>query len=203
VIRADVKVGDLSTLIAAARDAPKESVERAAFVAKKVITRTLITDVGADQRLSGTASNAKVGVNYQLARTGAAQAVVKATGPWPLFNNTTTPHLILAQALGTRSTARRVQGRLGATVAFGGSGRRMFQGSTREYVGSRRAIEEGRARVAKKAITTPAGLRAYAFHPGTAGKRTWQRGVEASKNPVALELRTAAVGLLAEGMKGV
>lgn len=200
-IRAQLHVGDLSALLEAADEAPVESIERGAFAAKKTITRVLQQKVGPEQRLSGTASNAKVGVRYDMSRTGSAQALVRATGPWPLFNNRTSPHLIIARALGTRSTAQRVSGRLGATVAFGGTGRGTFRGSTREFVGSKRSIAEGRAARAKRAITTPDGLRGYAFHPGTRGSQTWQRGVALSQTPVADAMRNSAFERIAGAMK--
>jgi hypothetical protein len=202
-IRAQLHVGDLSALLEAAEEAPVEALERGALAAKKTIIRVLQQKVGPEQRLSGTASNAKVGVRYEMSRTGSAQALVRATGPWPLFNNRTAPHLIIARALGTRSTAQRVSGRLGATVAFGGTGRGTFRGSTREFVGSKRSIAEGRATRAKRAITTPDGLRAYAFHPGTAGSRTWQRGVALAEVPVTDAMQSKAISMMAAAMKEV
>jgi hypothetical protein len=201
VITAALRVRSLAALVDAAENAPRDALERAAFIAKGVLVARLRAKVGGEQRLSGTASNAKVGVNYQLARTGAAQAVVKATGPWQLFNNPAAAHLILAQALGTRSTASGAQARLGARVAFGGSGRGMFRESQRTFVGSKRAISEGRARLAKQALSTPSGLRAYAFHPGHAGSRTWEQGLAAAKQPVAEALVDTAVTAMKRAMK--
>lgn len=200
-ITAQLKVRSLEALITAAQDAPLLAVERAAFVTKQIMIRTLQGDVGAEQRISG-AKNAKLGVNYQMARTGAAQAVVRALGPWQLVNNPTSRHLILARALGTRNTAKAVTSQLGARAAFGGSGRRMFQGSQREFVGSKKAISEGRGTTAKRALLTPRGLRAYAFHPGTSGKRTWQRGIAASEGDVVRELRSVASTAVQKAMKG-
>lgn len=202
MITAELQIRSLAALVQAAQDAPIAAVERGAFIAKRIILTKLQAKVGAEQRLSGTASNAKVGVNYQLSRTGSAQALVKATGPWQLFNNPAAEHLILARGLGTRTTARKVTAELGARTAFGGSGRRMFQGSARDMVGSKKAIAEGRGQRAKKAITTPAGLRAYAFHPGHAGSGTWQSGVAAARTPVADALVQAATGALQQAMKG-
>lgn len=202
MIAAELQIRSLAALIEATEGAPTAAVERGALIAKKVIVARLQAFVGPEQRLSGTASNAKVGVNYQLASSGASQAVVKATGPWPLFNNPAVPHLILARALGTRTTAQNVTSELGARTAFGGSGRRMFQGSQREMVGSKKAIAEGRGKRAKKAITTPAGLRAYAFHPGHAGSRTWQHGVDAARKPVADAMVQVASTALQQAMRG-
>jgi hypothetical protein len=200
-VTAQLRVQNLRALLTAAQDAPLLAVERAAFVTKQVVVRALQADVGGEQRLSG-ARDAKVGVGYQMARTGAAQAVVRALGPWQLFNNQTARHLIIARALGTRSTARALTGQLGARTAFGGSGRSLFQGSQREFTGSKKAISEGRGIAAKKALTTPQGLRAFAFHPGTSGKRTWQRGVAAAEGEAVRELRSVAATAMQKAMKG-
>lgn len=202
MITAELQVRSLAALIQAAQDAPLEAIERGAFIAKRIIVTRLQAKVGAEQRLSGTASNAKVGVSYQLSRTGSAQAVVKATGPWQLFNNMAREHLIIARGLGTRTTASRVQGELGARVAFGGSGRRMFQSSQRDLVGSKKAIAEGRGTRAKKAITTPAGLRAYAFHPGHVGSNTWEQGVNAARLEVIDMVTDTATAAMQRAMKG-
>lgn len=201
MITAQLQVRSLEALIKAAENAPRDAVERGAFIAKRIIVARLQATVGGEQRLSGTASNAKVGVNYQMARSGATQALVKATGPWQLFNNPAGQHLIIARALGTRSTSRAVTDRLGAKVAFGANGRRMFQGSQREMVGSKKAIAEGRGTRAKKALTTPGGLRAYAFHPGHRGSRTWQRGVAAARRPVAEAVAATATTAMQQAMK--
>lgn len=202
MITAELQLRNLAALVQAAETAPREAIERGAYLAKRVIVSKLQAKVGADQRLSGTASNAKVGVSYELSRTGSSQALVKATGPWPLFNNDAREHLIIARGLGTRNTAAAVRGELGARVAFGGSGRRMFQGSQREMVGSKKAISEGRGVRAKKAITTPAGLRAYAFHPGHAGSRTWQHGVDAARQQVIDVVGDTASAAMQRAMRG-
>jgi hypothetical protein len=88
-------------------------------------------------------------------------------------------------------------------VAFGGTGRGTFRGSTREFVGSKRSIAEGRATRAKRAITTPDGLRGYAFHPGTVGSRTWQRGVALAEVPATDAMRSKAIEMMTGAMKGV
>ena len=183
-----VRAADLAGVVAAMEDAPRVAVERAAFRAKQILLVEARRDVGSDLRLSGTKSNARINVGYQMAVGGGVAAQVSARGPWQLFNNDTRQHLIIARGLGTRSTARAVQSRLGARRAFGGSGRGTFVGSTRTMSGSKRAIAEGRGTAVKQALTIGGRPRAYAFHPGTRGKQTWQRGVAAADGPVRAEL---------------
>jgi hypothetical protein len=191
---------DLAPLLVALENAPKVAVERAAFTAKQVLLTYARNDVGSDLRLSGTPSKSRVNVSYQMAQGGGTTAQVRAVGAWPLFNNDTRQHLIIARGLGTRNTARQVQGRLGAQAAFGGSGRGTFSASRRDQIGSKRAISEGRGRKARQALTIGGSLRPYAFHPGTTGKRTWQRGVQAAQVPIRAELvdvvRSAVLGAL-------
>lgn len=178
-----------------------EAVERGAYLTKQIITRELNRDVPGG-RLSG-AKNRRVSVNYQMSASRSPDAVVRALGPWQLFNNPTSPHLIIARGLGTRNTARAVQGRLGAKLAFGATGRGTFQGSTRAFAGSKRAIAEGRGTAVKQALTIGGSggkLRAFAFHPGTTGKRTWQRGVEAARGPAVDEMQATVARAVTAAM---
>lgn len=71
-------------------------------------------------------------------------------------------HIIAARRLATRRKAQGLTGRIGATVAFGGSNRGVF--------GRRRTSGRGAL-----AITVPGadGPRAYAFHPGMKGRNVW------------------------------
>ena len=181
-----VEAKNLAGLVEAFEKSPRVAVERGAFVAKQIITKVLRSDVP-----SGTVRNArgaKVSVNYQMASGSATSAQVRARGPWQLFNNRTSEHLIIARGLGTRSTAQAVTSRLGAKAAFGGSGRGMFRASARQLSGSKRAIAEGRGVKVARALVLSGNLRGYAFHPGTSGKRTWQRGVEAAEGPMWAEM---------------
>lgn len=152
--------------------------------------------VTGDGRLSGTSRTSagrRVGARYNVNTDPEnPMAIVYATGPAHLIEYPTRQHLIIASGLGTRTTARRVASELGARAAFGGSGRGMFRGSQRQFIGSRRAIAEGRARNAKQALTIGGNLRAYAFHPGTRGQHVWRSSVSRWESTAAQELRQSA-----------
>jgi hypothetical protein len=121
-----------------------------------------------------------IGVRYDFKgrgnTLGVGQVIVTYTGPAHLLNNPTRPHVIAAKRLrlGRSRTAsgRRRAERLGATLAFGGSTSGFFgalgpaQTTTRSG-----AVRSG----GKRALTIGANLRAYAFHPGTAGKGFFQK----------------------------
>lgn len=92
-------------------------------------------------------------VRYDVRGTNNPTALVRYTGPFHLFDNPTSPHVITAKRLGKRTSRRGRQARAatGGAGAFGGFG------------------ERGGA----KALTIGGNLRAYANHPGTSGARTF------------------------------
>lgn len=100
-----------------------------------------------------------------------AVTVLRMTGPAPLVNNPIEQHFIGARLLGTRGSLRARAGGVGAVAAFGGSNAGAFGALslTRRYKG------QDVARKGARALSTPDGPRAYAFHPGTHGKQIWQK----------------------------
>lgn len=81
-------------------------------------------------------------------------------GPVHLVEGDTAPHVIAARRLATRAGARRRL--LGSRAEFGGSVRGAF--------GAGRSVKRG-----KRALTIGPNVRAFAFHPGTRGRRFWAR----------------------------
>lgn len=111
---------------------------------------------------------------------GTASLIIGFDGPVHLVFAPTKQHFIGAKLLGTKNSLKAKSRRIGTTAAFGGSNRGAF-GQIQRYVnysryGSTRhqaALGELRLRAGAQALTIPTGsstLRAYAFHPGTAGK---------------------------------
>lgn len=92
---------------------------------------------------------------------------VKYTGPAHLIDKPTSQHFIGAKSLGTRGSLKGKARRVGAVAAFGGSNRGAF--------GSHRRTKNG-----KRALTIGGNVRAYAFHPGTKGKRFFQKAKKKS-----------------------
>jgi hypothetical protein len=93
-------------------------------------------------------------VRFDIRATGThPTALVRYTGPFHLFDNPTSPHVITAKRLGQRTSRRGRQQRAatGGAGVFGGFG------------------ERGGA----KALTIGGNLRAYANHPGTSGAHTF------------------------------
>ena len=166
----------------------ERAMERATQVIATSVNREYAQIIGPDMRLSGTVRRRNGGMtkgsrvraigDTNKGQIGTQQTVgrVRMVGPAQLIESATKPHLIIAQGMGTRATARRVTGRLGAHLAFGSSGRGMFRQSQRSTIGRRSSdvlLRNDSVRRANRALDTPRGPRAYAFHPGTRGKRTF------------------------------
>ena len=144
--------------------ANRQAVGQAAMFAKE---QFIAGAVAAGLRRGGnlpSRGRAKWGARFEdlrKAAPGQVAALVKYVGPvhWAFWG--TSPHIIAARKLATRRGARRRQAGLGAVAAFGGSNRGAFG-----RMGTRRGA---------KALTVPgaSGPKAYAFHPGTAGRNTW------------------------------
>ena len=128
--------------------------------------------------------------------------IVSYDGPVHLVFGPTKRHIIVARRLTTRTGAKKRQARIGAMAAFGGSNRGVF-GAMRPKVVDTRVFEATRGggmvvsggkltvNSGKQALTVPSGsstLRAYAFHPGTAGKdAVWP---ESKRAAIAIGNRT-------------
>lgn len=136
------------------------TVRESADVAAKIHDNRISRDSGGDGRLSGMnrakgrAGNTKVGVRVKADRSSTKpSAFIGATGPLQLINNDTAGHVI-------RSAYTR------------GRGRKGFVGPT---LPGQFATTGG----GSGAINIPGvGFRAWARHPGTKGKGTWQAGAK-------------------------
>lgn len=135
-------------------------------------------DSGGDMRLSGVGARkgrsggAAVGARFKVERRGTnPSGVITATGPLQLINNNTSGHVVRSAYLyGRRGAARK--GFVGPTLPGQFSARR---GGFVGPVQSNRAV-----------LNIPSvGFRASARHPGTRGKKTWQRGAKAARPRVS------------------
>ncbi|MFW6091952.1 MAG: hypothetical protein ACODAF_08710 [Actinomycetota bacterium] len=110
-----------------------------------------------------------IGVRYDVrgGTRGSGAVIVAYTGPAHLLNNPTSPHFIAPAGFGSRAALSEVGRGIGAVTAFGGSARGMLGSPGQRGRGRRR-------RGGKRALTIGDNVRAYAFHPGTSGKRFFQ-----------------------------
>lgn len=116
-----------------------------------------------------------IGARYDLKPRGLGQgmAIITYTGPAHLLNNPTRPHVIVARRLGaTRRSRASAARQRDVTLAFGGSARGLFGAA----LAATRTTRSGAVRSnGALALTIGGDLRAYARHPGTRGKRFFQR----------------------------
>lgn len=170
---------------------PNIPLGRTALAVKRIMESS-----AASAGVLGTVPQGKrkpIGVRYNLRNTkaGEAVAVISYTGPAHLINNPTSPHFIGASAFGSRSTLAQAGRGIGAVTAFGGTARGMLTGL------SRRGRRRGRA--GARALTIDANLRAYAFHPGTAGLAFFQKAApKAIQMAPRVYARTGLTGPLRE-----
>lgn len=143
--------------------------------------------------------------------------IVSYDGAMQVVLGSTKQHIIGAKLLGTRNSIRKKARRIGANAAFGGSNRGTF-GSIQRYVNynrygsTRQQAMKGelRLRAGAQALTIPTGsgnLRAYAFHPGTAGKRqVWPESKAAAQQIGSqmfnTEVNKALVANFGKGLAG-
>lgn len=140
---------------------------RPAMVRVAIVTKGEFTKSLKRAGVNGTTPvTKKIGVRDDVKGKLNATAIVRYTGPAHLINNPTRQHFIGAKALGTRNSLRQKSRNVGTLAAFGGSNRGAFGGF--------REVKNG-----KRALTIGGNARAYAFHPGTKGKRFFQ---DARKN---------------------
>lgn len=175
--------------------ANRQAVEQAALFAKEEFIRGA---VAAGLRQGGAlpkASGARWGARYDVKGTRNPTAMVRYVGPVHWAFSGTKPHTIVASQFGNfRAGTRReyangrvervrarnrraeaLEDELGANLAFGGSGRGLFGDalSRTRSADAKRLAKGRRLRARKRALKTPDGLRAYAFHPGHRGRNTW------------------------------
>jgi hypothetical protein len=162
-----VVLARLGTAIEGARP---NQVRSAAAAAVREHRRVITVDSGGDGRLSGVGrakgrpGNARVGVVAKRDRVVDGM-LVTATGPLQIVNNDTAGRVVTSAYLRGRGR-RSYRSRAGETVG-------QMQGPGlvgTGLVGDRRAV-----------LNIPGvGFRRSARHPGTKGKRTWQRGEQAA-----------------------
>lgn len=132
-------------------DLPLAAVKDGSQVVKTSVTRL------APARLRNAGRRgSKLGVRYNVGTYGGeAKSLVYATGQWQLIERDTKPHRIpglKGQKTRQNRSIRATKGRMFGP-AFGGE------------------------KTNAKPIVFGGNVRAYAFHPGTKGKKPWARGV--------------------------
>lgn len=140
-------------------------VNKAALVATTAARASIQAGSGGDNILSNVGRGAKVGARYDVKGVQNPSALVRATGPLHLLDWPTSPHQITSKVKKGRSRASR-----GAfyNALFGGEG--------------------GFANV--KPMRTPYGPRYRVSHPGTRGKRTFERGIDAARPLIGPTFKT-------------
>jgi hypothetical protein len=152
--------------------ANRAAVNAAALLAKQAAEASIragsggdmvLSNVGRSKETRGAGSRAKVGARYDIKGVKNPTALVYATGPLHILDNPTRP---TTKTEGGRIIAKVSKGRKGSrqrgsfyNAIFGGSGG--FAGAT--------------------PLRTPWGPRYSVKHRGTAGKRTFFRGIDAAK----------------------
>lgn len=132
------------------------AIGKAALALTQSARASIAAGSGGDSYLSNVGSGARVGARYDVQSSGdTATAVVRGTGALHLLDNPTGPHRITAKLSKGRSQASRAA--FYNALFGGGSG----YGSARP-------------------LRTPYGPRYSVMHPGTRGKRTFWRGIEAA-----------------------
>ena len=136
-----------------------------------------------------TIAGRKVSIRDDTAGTAHVTTLIRWQGPVHLVEGPTAKHFIGARHLGTRGSLRAKSRRVGATAAFGGSNRGAF-GSFLSTT-TRRGVT--RTRRGKKALTIGGNLRAYAFHPGTKGRRFWAKNKATARTVATTVYKQAAL----------
>ena len=161
-----------------------DTLKQAAMIAKTVHTAYIRRDAGSDMILSGVgrrkgkAGGRKVGVRYDIARkSGEYRAEIIPTGPLPLISHDTPGHVIRSAYL--RGALRTSKGQ---SQAFGPAIGKVA-GASRRTV-----------------INIPGvGWRPNARHPGTTGKRTWERGRTAAKPKIDRKVESEMFNIIKRG----
>jgi hypothetical protein len=181
------------------KGAQRAAVNRASLELKKA-TEAEIKKVAPSMRLSGVGPRgARVGVRYDIKGTRNPTSIVKAYGPLHFIERDTDPHTIAARRLG-RGSGLAARTRLAASVSsFGGSARGVFG----QLVPSQSTSRSGavRVRAGKRALTVGGVLRAYAHHPGTRGRRPFEKGLERGTPAALKELHGAFTAAVSRGFR--
>lgn len=133
-------------------------VKDAALLLTNAARASIRAGSGGDMAMSnvGRRGGARVGARFDIQGDNNPTALIKATGPLHLLDNPTAPHQIMSKVKKGRSQASRAA--FYNAIFGGGSG-------------------FGNA----KPLRTPYGPRYSVQHPGTRGKRTFFRGIDAAK----------------------
>ena len=157
------------------------AVTEGAAVTKKVMLGAAVAD---GMTPGGKIAGRNWGVSYTVRSGREPTALVRYTGPFHLVNNPTLPHFIAAKGLGGSRNTRGVAAFQAKLAGIQGN-------STRGAFSGLRSSSRG-----KRALSINGGEPfAYAFHPGTKGKRTFQTAkVTAAKStpPVMAHSMTGA-----------
>lgn len=169
--------GKVNSAARAIPRANREATSEAALEAKGVFIAG-IRKAGGTPGSKWEGTRGRTGAGYDVKGDVNATAIVAMRGPVHLLFFGAPPHFIGARLLGTRGALRKKSRRIGATAAFGGSNRGVFAGAW-ENAYKRASARNGigkwgdGTRTHARALKTPQGLRAYAFHPGTKGDNQW------------------------------
>lgn len=140
--------------------------ETAMVTAAAELVKTSIAAAVQEDVRNGRVAGAKVGARYDVkVYTGHPVALVKEDGPLHLESNPTQPHIIIPKD----TVVGRFRGREARLSAYWGS-----------------------AGGAAHPLRTPYGPRWRVNHPGTRGKRTWQKGVERAEAIMPQAVRSGA-----------
>ncbi len=169
----------------AAPKANRAATLQAADLVKTATLAHLRTATGGDLILSGVGKKgAKLGVRYNIQGDISANAVVRATGPVQIVENRTHAHVIGPKGLKGGKRAKR------------GAANRTGMGQRQ------RAIDEGTA-IYGRGDVLKIGDRyvRYAYHPGTAGKHPWEKGVKEATPKTSAVFQRAYHAALAEAFR--
>lgn len=191
-----VKILDGSAAIAGAS---KDGVAAAAQASKTTILATAAPDTGGDLKLSrwGRKGGVKLNVGYDVDSTGPGTATAtlepRPLGVWRTLNDGARPHAIIPGL-----TRRQTQAAVLFTFMGGGRGEIEPAALAAIERGNRNNKNSRRRRKRTTVLKIGGNYRAFANHPGTEGKGTWDKGAEAAK-PVAVsvyrtEHRRALIG---------
>jgi hypothetical protein len=145
---------------------------------------------------SSTVAGRKVGIRDDTRGTRNVTTMLAWVGAVHLVNNPTVAHIIAARHLGSRTGIRRMTNRLSTgnnlNAVFGG------RGANRGAFGKLRTTTTGRrgtrTRAGKQALTWGGDqYSAYAFHPGTRGKKFWPKCKQAAQRIAPQVYRASAL----------
>lgn len=165
-------------------NANQKTMAKAAHVADVEHKKALKAAVGSDMRMSnvgknrGRKGNAKLGIAWDFKGSQVSpDVVIRATGAaWPLIERNTAPHMVRSAYL-PGSRRRR------AGITYSTGGRRTWD---------RRAVLN---------LGGSIGFRRSVMHPGTKGKKPFQKGVDQAKPRVTRIIRTRTFRAIKQGAR--